>query len=262
MRLRFGITLLFSMAALGGLFNRATGQTTATDFTLSDCTGTNYHLFGELDGGKVVVAVFVMPCVGCISPATDVQNIVESYASSHPGKVEMFLIDDDGLTTCTELMSWRNANGIHLMPTFSDPAVVQDQYGTPGMPKIVVLGGTDHKVWGNQNNTVDIGSLYNSIDAALGLTTSVADTRTQHANVNLYPNPASGSTSVSFSTEQGGNAMIRLLDIHGRTLRSVSLKAVAGANEMKLDLSGIAEGYYSVLVTCGNQTSESKIRVK
>lgn len=262
MRLRFGKAFLFSIAAISGLYTGAAAQTTATDFTLADCTGTNYHLFGELDGGKVVVAVFVMPCVGCISPAGDVQNIVESYASTHPGKVEMFLIDDDGLTTCTELMSWRNANGIHLMPTFSDPSVIQDQYGDPGMPKIVVLGGTDHKIWGNQNDVVDIGALYNSIDAALGLTTGVSAVKGSSAGLTVSPNPAIGNTTVTFNSGVDANATVRVLDIHGRTLKSATIKAATGENTVKLDLSGIATGYYSVALSCGGQSAETKILVK
>lgn len=262
MYLKPGITLLLSIATLGGFSNSAAAQTTATDFTLADCSGTNYHLFGELDGGKVVVAVFVMPCVGCISPAVGVQNIVESYASTHPGKVEMFLIDDDGLTTCTELMSWRNANGLHLMPTFSNTAVIQDQYGTPGMPKMVVLGGADHKVWGNQNNTLDIGGMYNSIDAALGLTTSVATTSADNTRLRVFPNPATSSTNVSFRAAEAGGACVRLLDAQGRAVKTTVLDAVTGDNSTKLDLAGVAPGNYSVLVSCGSSTAKSKIYVK
>lgn len=262
MYLRSGITLMLSVATLGGIFNSASAQTTATDFTLPDCTGTNYHLFGELDAGKVVVAVFVMPCVGCISPAVGVQSIVEGYASTHPGKVEMFLIDDDGLTTCTELMSWRNSNGIHLMPTFSNPAVIQDQYGTPGMPKMVVLGGTDHKIWGNQNNVLDVGGMYNSIDAALGLTTAVATTNSDNSGLRVFPNPAAGNTNVSFRSAEAGGVSVRLLDAHGRAVKTTFVEAVAGHNNIRLDLVGVAPGNYSVLVSGSNVIAEAKVHIK
>lgn len=236
-------------------------QTTATDFTVADCSGVTHNLFSKLDGGTIVVGVFVMPCVGCISPAIDVQNVTASYAATHPGRVEMMLIDDDGLTDCPTLMSWRNANGIHLMPTISNLAVVQSQYGTLGMPKIVVLGGTDHKIYGNQNDVVDIGALYSQIDAALGLTTGVVDAKERIAKLKVYPNPAEKNTTLSFHAEASSNATVRVVDLHGRSHLSRVIDAVKGENSVKLDLTGIAPGIYSVLVVCGSETGKSQIQI-
>lgn len=256
------ISLFLLSASLCMMPAGVRAQTTATDFSIDDCSGMHYHLFSELDAGKVIVGVFVMPCVGCISPSNDVQNVVSSYVTSHPGKVEMYLFDDDATTPCSVLTSWRNANGIHLIPTFSDSAVIQDQYGTPGMPKIVVLGGTDHKVWGNQNDVVDIGMLYNQIDAALGLTTGIASPGQLDMHLRVSPNPASSATTVSFQSVKGGSTVVRLIDMHGRAARTSVLEASAGENSVTLDLGGIAAGTYSILVSCGNESYSSKFLVK
>ena len=99
-----------------GLF----GQTTATDFSGNDCSGVSHHLFSELDAGQIIVVSFVMPCIGCVVPTQETQSVVEGFGASHPGKVAMYISDDDGGTSCAVLNTWRNSNGVHLMPTFSD----------------------------------------------------------------------------------------------------------------------------------------------
>ena len=262
MYFKAAISLLLLSASLCMMPAGVSAQTTATDFSINDCSGMHYHLFSELDAGKVIVGVFVMPCVGCISPSNDVQTVVSSYVSSHPGKVEMYLFDDDATTPCSVLTSWRNANGIHLVPTFSDPAVIQDQYGTPGMPKIVVLGGTDHKVWGNQNDVVDIGKLYNQIDAALGLTTGIPGTEQPGLRARVFPNPASAAATVSFLSAERGTAVIRLIDMNGRSLKTSVVDVNEGENNVKLDLGGVPHGNYSILVSGGDKSGEAKIQVK
>ena len=132
MKLR--ILLLFSL-----LQTIAFAQT-ATDFTANDCDGTSHNLFTELNSGKVIVICWVMPCSACKGPALTTQNVVNSYLTSHPHTVYMYMCDDYANTTCTSLDSWRNNNGITSATLFSDAAINMADYGGNGMPKIVVIG--------------------------------------------------------------------------------------------------------------------------
>ena len=50
------LLILTTILASFGAFSQ-----TATDFTCNDCAGSSHNLFSELDGGKVVVLVWVMP---------------------------------------------------------------------------------------------------------------------------------------------------------------------------------------------------------
>src|SRR5258705_1758845 len=84
----------------------------AVNFTCNDCSSTAHNLFTELDAGKVVVLDFIMPCSACIAPSLTAYNIVQSYASSNPGRVLDYLSDDVGTTSCTSLNSWANTNGM------------------------------------------------------------------------------------------------------------------------------------------------------
>ncbi len=242
----------------------AFSQTTATDFTINDCSGTSHHLFAELDAGKIIVVSFVMPCVGCILPSQDAQTVVESYAVSHPGKVVMYLADDDALTSCALLNSWRNANGLHIMPTFSDPAFVQDQYGTPAMPKIVVLGGTGHHIYHIADNSVNMADLGTAIDAAIaGLppTTGVKDAGSK-AKFSVFPNPATNRATITYNSTTSGTINVQLIDSKGSIIRSIHPKTHTGDNNISIDLSDVARGVYFIKVGDETGATEKKLIIR
>lgn len=241
--------------------NLSFGQTTATDFTANDCSGVSHHLFAELDAGSIIVVSFVMPCIGCIIPSQETQSVVESYTASHPGKVAMYLADDDGASTCATINSWRNANGLHIMPTFSDPAFVMSQYGGPAMPKIVVLGGTDHHIYYIEDNNVNTDSLKNAIDRALGLPVGLKPVENK-ARFDVFPNPASAHTTVSYSCAEAGTIDVQLIDAKGRIVKDTHPKMHRGDNSISIDLSDVAHGAYFIRVTDDAGTTEKKLIVR
>jgi hypothetical protein len=157
----------FTMLALLTCVSMTNAQTTATDFTENDCNGVSHHLFSELDAGKIIVVAFVMPCGTCAPPSLAAYNAVQSYATSNPGRILFYLADDTGATTCSTLSSWGNTNAMPLATVFSTTSFVQSQYGTPGMPKIMVLGGTDHEVLYNANSGVTTSAVQTIIDAEI-----------------------------------------------------------------------------------------------
>ena len=61
--------------------NISFAQTTATDFTTSDCSGDSYNLFNELDDGNVIVIAWVMPCGPCATYTIPAYSAVQSFAS-------------------------------------------------------------------------------------------------------------------------------------------------------------------------------------
>jgi len=142
-----------------------TSGPTATDFNVVDCDGVSHHLFGELDAGKIIVIAWIMPCTSCITDPLNAHNIVQTYASTHPGRVVMYIADDYANTVCSTVVGWSNFYGMTNSTKFSDPAITMSDYGVDGMPKIVVLGGSNHKVYYNENSSsAGIGA---AIDQAL-----------------------------------------------------------------------------------------------
>lgn len=141
-------------------------QTIATDFTADDCNGISHSLFTELDEGKVIVIAWVMPCFSCIGPALAAYTAVESFGSTHPGQVKFYLADDYANTSCASITSWASTNSMgESNAIFSKSDISMSDYGAAGMPKIVVVGCSGHKVYFNMNYST--AGIENSISDAL-----------------------------------------------------------------------------------------------
>src|SRR5688572_17237395 len=137
---------------------------TATDWTVNDCAGNPHTLFSELDAGKVVVITWVMPCGACIAPASTAANTVTGFGNPN---VIFYLVDDYGNTNCASMNSWASVNSITANAKFTNAAIDMTDYGTAGMPKTVVLGGTSHTVFYNVNGAVSQSALQTAISNAL-----------------------------------------------------------------------------------------------
>jgi hypothetical protein len=188
-------------------------QTTATDFTLNDCNGVSHHLFSELDEGKIIVAAFVMPCGSCGGPALAAYNAVQSYSGSHPDRVFFYLVDDYANTSCSTLTNWGNTNAMPQATKFSNAGFSMIHYGTPGMPKIIVLGGTNHTVAYNQNSGVTTSGVQNAIN---GLLTAGTETFEMVPLVSkVIPNPVTGPASFEFSLAYPSKVLLSIYSLSG-----------------------------------------------
>ncbi len=225
----------------------------ATDFTASDCSDISHHLFTELDSGKVIVLCWVMPCGICVGPALTTYNVVESYQSTHPNTVYMYLCDDFANTDCSSIDSWGNTNGMTNAIRFSDASIDMLDYGSTGMPKIIVLYGPSHVVLYKANNTVDATYLQNAIDAAL-TPTGISEPTGTVSSLNVFPNPAGNSAEITFNLAKSSDVGIELFNLEGQLLKNIFLgKLSAGENKMQLDVADYASGMYLLKLSEGDK---------
>jgi hypothetical protein len=243
------------MAGLMGATFQLSAQTTATDFNINDCSGKNQHLFAELEAGKVVVISFVMPCHSCVGPTLTAYNEVKTYAASHPGRVLFYLADDDGKSSCSTMNTWANTNGITGVPIFSNAAATQNGYGTAGMPKIVVLGGSNHGILLNQNSGVTATSVGNAIDKGLTLT-GINKTPSLNFSLSLYPNPAtSNRATLNYVLPEAGNVSIEVYNTVGALVKELTLENQAvGQHEVRLELDELNDGIYFLKLNASNSS--------
>lgn len=137
---------------------------TATNFTEDDCEGISHTLFDELDQGKIIVIAWVMPCASCSYFGSSAYDAVQSFNESHPGIVEFYLTDDYANTSCSNISNWGTSNNMEHHTAFSSTAINMSDYGTDGMPKVVVLAGAEHRILYNENN----GSItYDGVESAI-----------------------------------------------------------------------------------------------
>ncbi|MBI4931851.1 MAG: T9SS type A sorting domain-containing protein [Bacteroidetes bacterium] len=248
--------LLFCSALFIGATLAA--QTTATNFTCNDCNSVSHTLFSELDAGKVIVMCWVMPCATCIPPASADAAAVQSFASSYPGRVKFYLVDDVGNTSCSTLTGWASTNGITTDAAFgnSGTPIKMTDYGTSGMPKTVVLGGPNHTIFYNVNGTVSSSALQTAITNALNASTGISEAG-NISSFNVFPNPTGNSTEISYSLQSSSDVKAELFNLVGEKLKSVSSgNQSAGVHKITIDCTDITNGIYFVKLIA-NRTEQT-----
>lgn len=236
------------------------GQT-ATNFNVNDCSGNNHDLFTELNSGKVIVICWVMPCSACIAPSLSAYTQVQNYQSSHPNKVLFYLVDDYANTSCPTLTSWALTNGMPNSTFFSNAAINMNDYGSTGMPKIVVLGGANHLVFDNQNNSLNTTQFNNAINQALlASSISVKENQGKTINYSIYPNPVEDNKIIiSGDFTADDKTSMELYNILGSQVKSLSYTELdKNKYEITLDRQ-IKNGVYFLNITHKGLTYSSKL---
>ncbi len=191
---------------------------TAVDFTATDCSGASHNLFTDLNSGKIVVFVWVMPCGNCISDAKAAYDVVQTFATSQPGRVIYWMADDLGNSSCSTVSSWATTNGIPAsnIVLFGNVGNKIDEanYGGSGMPHVVVLGGGNHKVYFNMKNGTNDGT---AISAAVSqaIATGISQKSVATESIKLFPNPAKNKITLDCSSLTSTISEIEIFNIMG-----------------------------------------------
>lgn len=105
------------------------------------------------------------------------------------------------------------------------------------------------------NLTTWLGSCGDTVDGSVGL----AETSTT-SNINVFPNPGSGSFTVGLPQTGQGQVRIRVCDAMGRVVMDRTSNVVS--TNVPLDLSNASEGLYTLEVMFGAVRSVSRIVVQ
>jgi hypothetical protein len=234
-------------------------QTTAADFTANDCNGVSHNLYSELNSGKVVVFVWVMPCSACASDSKGSYDAAQSFASTHPGKVVYMISDDNGSTSCANLASWATANGVGsnaILMNNTGNVINEANYGGSGMPHVAVFAGADHKIYYNQKNgSGSQAAIQTAISTALAATTGIQPVKTGNA-LSLYPNPVVDAVSVSYTLRSPATVSIEIYDIKGSRVQTEEFQGNTGDQTRFLKLhNDLNDGYYLLKLNAEGYTS-------
>jgi len=247
------------------LFNSLLAQSqTATNFNCNDCAGNNHDLFSELNSGKVIVIAWVMPCASCISGALAAQSACQGFATSNPGEVFFYCSDDLANTSCATLSNWCATNGMSSATKFSNAAVNMTSYGAAGMPKVVVLGGTSHTLYYNQNDAgISQPGIQAAISAALAANANgIKENNGLALSVNIYPNPSQASSTLSVTLENDKKLNIEVQDLLGHRILEVFKGDLSkGTHNLVLTTSELPNGSYLLTCTDGANTKKIKFSV-
>lgn len=247
----------------GMLFSSELSAQTATNFTAMDCNSENHTLFDELDAGKVIVLSWVMPCFACTAPALAAYSEVQNYASTHAGRVKYYLVDDYANTSCKSLRDWGVANGItNPDAVFSNNAINMNNFGGPGMPKIVVIGQQSHTIYYNQNNTFNLTEFKEGINNALGTSASILTNNSKY-NISISPNPVLNDLAIiDLDQLNADNVIVDIFDVFGKKVLTFSSeKSTASNQQIEINTSTLSNGVYLATVKSDKFLSTLKFSI-
>lgn len=228
-------------------------QTTAMDFDQADCSGTEHHLYDELDAGKVVVMDYIMlNCAPCIVATHALEDIVASYQASHPGRVILYSYGFLNSYTCDQLTPWiENNNFSH--PIFNNGEEQVNYYGGMGMPTIIVLGSNEHKVYYNGIGYTPAQDelIRAAVNSALQYDpTSIGEVLSRD-DFSVYPTTFSDHITVKTNRNDENMEMV-IMDITGKIIFKTLINP-EGVTTISVD--NVLPGLYIALIKTGNSTT-------
>jgi len=248
--------LLTTTASFTFVFSFA--QTTAQDWTKTDCSSNSVNLFSLLDNNEVVVMEFGMGCSSCSVAANYLINTLKAkYDISHPGSVNFFYMDYWTGNTCTGDVQPMLA-GYAFDAGFDNCMNEKNYYmtGSP-MPAIVIATGPAHTVIYEKNSFNqgnDTANIRTSIDNAL-MMLSIGDPVATN-NISVSPNPSNGNITIE---SYNNITSIMIYDIAGKEVYT----SRPDINKINLDLTGMVEkGIYFAEITIDGKTQTEKIVIE
>jgi len=155
-------------------------------------------------------------------------------------------------TVTTPAGTFSNAMRVHFVEVYKDSTNIT------GFGPYVLHYTNDEYMWYLNNNHYPIASV-----STLSTTSSFTNATTQSGTyltgvvagienpsafisaVNLFPNPASGSTNLTITLTESKAVKITLVNILGAEVgKTIAAEGIQGDNNYKLDISNLSEGIY------------------
>lgn len=256
---------IFSILSIALMFVTTISKAqTAMQLNGADCNGTNHDLFADLNAGKASVVFFFMPsCSSCPPVAQNIQTMVNNILVSHPNMVTAYAMPFNNTTTCAYTSSWVTSNNLPLYSPYDSGAVQVANYGGFGMPTVVLLGGTNHRIMFSTLSftTSDTTIMRDSI-LALFTPLSINDIPSNINSIDVYPNPSSSIVNISVDLKEQTNLQIDVLDITGKLVANISNdKNQQGNVSKKFNTDALVSGLYSIRINANGKIANRKLNV-
>lgn len=238
---------------------------TAMPLSGPDCNGINHDLFADLDAGKAVLLHFFMDnCGSCPPPAQNIQAMANKIMSFHPGMIKGYALPYNNSTNCAAVANWVSSNGLNLYMPYDSGATQVAHYGGFGMPTVVLLGGSNHRIMFSTQSFVasDTTIMRDSILALLQDANSLMKVADEINNFQVFPNPANEFVQINLDLKSNSEVNIEMNDMNGK--RVVFLREVnqVGLINKQINISALANGNYLIKVWINGLSISKPITVK
>ncbi len=78
-------------------------------------------------------------------------------------------------------------------------------------------------------------------------------------SVSLSPNPTKGAFSVIYQAAKAGNITLSVIDVNGNSLYTRKTSVLAGNNKFAVNIAGIINGNYKVIIQHGEETKQAQL---
>lgn len=238
---------------------------TAMDFNTNDCNGNPVHLFSDLDAGKAVVLFYYMPsCGSCPPPAQKIQAMANNINATHPGMVKAYAFPFNNTTACSYSQTWVTSNSLPLYAPMDSGATAVASYGGFGMPTVVLVGGSNHRVMFStlSFSTSDTTTMRDSILALMSSPTRINEIANNINSIDVFPNPANNNVTISVDIKTAGSLIVDVADMVGRQVAVISKEnASTGINTKQFNTATLANGVYLIRINLNGNTVNQKLNV-
>ena len=222
-------------------------QTTAIDFTLTDCDGISHSLYPILDSGNVGILVYEHQCASCVAGTGNLKTTINTYFSTQTNLRVMYM--DNGGYPCSSTKTWITSHGYIPGPAFAYSSNQSSPYGA-GMPVIVVTGTKAHKVYIIANNSssatyTNVPNLKNAIQNALtDISLGINPESGNSATINIFPNPANNDqVKINLSNSNIKILRYEISNTSGQIVLT-STALISGITEESINISDFENGIY------------------
>jgi hypothetical protein len=152
------------------------------------------------------------------------------------------------------LSGWASTYNIATDAFFSTTDLDMLDYGTVGMPKVVVLGKNTHTIYYNENDnkTTQIG-VENAITLALTSSTGIDEQAENNLNLTAYPNPTTGIINVEYNSQTP--VQFDVINMLGENVLSQNTN---NHKNTTIDVSSLTKGLYFLQMTTDSKTTSLK----
>ena len=135
------------------------------------------------------------------------------------------------------------------------------------MPKVVVLGCSNHKIYYNKNNTPTGQGVSDAISYALNDLASscqldISTIKATNNEFKVFPNPSKSVLNIEFKNKSNEDFLIELFTLQGEVLQQIPLdKTSVEVQQLQISTSALSGGVYLLRLTGQTGTETLKIQI-